>query len=72
MVKMLLKMNDCHQVATTNKGTVLEVGLGMAISATAIQIYKPEKHYIIEFNHKVVENCSQFLKDHPRGVKYHY
>lgn len=58
-------MSKLAEVASTNQGTVLEVGLGMAISATAIQSYNPDKHYIIEFNHQVVENCSQFLKDHP-------
>ncbi len=39
-------------------GTVLEVGLGMAISATAIQRYEPGRHLIVELNQQVcfVEN----------------
>ena len=58
-------MGKLAQVATSNKGIVLEVGLGMAISATAIQKYNPEKHFIIEFNQQVIASAGDFLKAHP-------
>ncbi len=47
-------------------GDVLEIGFGLAYSATAIQSYKDvKKHTIIECSPEVWEKVEEFKKEHP-------
>ncbi|XP_075264042.1 guanidinoacetate N-methyltransferase B-like, partial [Convolutriloba macropyga] len=58
-------MEKLAQTACRNGGVVLEVGLGMAISAAAIQKCNPSKHIIIELNQRVIEEQKAFISSHP-------
>ena len=53
-------MNKLAKIATSNGGRVLEVGFGMAISATAIQKYDIKEHVIIECNGEVYKKLEKF------------
>jgi len=55
-------MASLAKVATSNNGIVLEVGFGMAISATFVQNYPIDKHIIIEGNQTVFERLKKFAK----------
>jgi guanidinoacetate N-methyltransferase len=58
-------MHELARVSMLNGGTVLEVGLGMHISAEGIQKYNPTKHFIIELNQAVIDQAAEFLAAHP-------
>jgi len=58
-------MGELAKVATSNGGRVLEVGFGMAISATAVQSHKPKEHIIMEANGDVFKRLQQFQKENP-------
>jgi len=46
-------------------GDVLEIGFGMAYSATQIQKYKPKSHTIIECNPAVIEEAKKWAEGYP-------
>ena len=46
-------------------GDVLEIGFGMAYSATQIQKYKPKSHTIIECNPTVIEKAKKWAEGYP-------
>ncbi|CAE6967797.1 GATM [Symbiodinium natans] len=55
-------MGKLAEVATRNGGRVVEVGFGMAISATAVQSYPIEEHIILEANSDVFKRLEEFAK----------
>ena len=55
-------MRELAYIATQNRGTVLEVGFGMGISAAFIQKYPIDKHIIIEANKEVANKARHFAK----------
>ena len=63
-------MGSLAAIATRNGGRVLEVGFGMALSATAIQSYESvTEHCIMEANADVFEKLQKFAETAPRPVK---
>merc|ERR1719164_156499 len=50
------------EIATSKGGRVLELGFGMAISATAIQTHTIAEHHIIEANNQQVERAKEWAK----------
>ena len=61
-------MGKLAEVATRNGGRVLEVGFGMAISATAIQSYPIDEHIIMEANGDVFKRLKEFADGAPSKV----
>lgn len=61
-------MKRLAKIATSQGGTVLEVGFGMGISAHFIQREKIRRHIIIEVNHEVAERARTFAKRAKRPV----
>ena len=55
-------MKMLASIVTKKGGKILEVGLGLGISAKFIQKYKPEKHIIIEAHPKVVKFGKKLFK----------
>ena len=53
-------MHKLAEIATSQGGRVLEVGFGMAISATEVQRFHIEEHVIIEANGNVYKNLEKF------------
>ncbi len=53
-------MYKIAEVATSRGGRVLEVGFGMAFSATAVQSFDIEEHVIIECNEEVYMSLEKF------------
>ncbi len=46
------------------QGNVLEIGFGMAYSATQIQKYKPKSYTIVECDPVVIKKCKEWAKDY--------
>lgn len=62
-------MKDLAEIATRNKGVVLELGFGMGISANYIQEHEIEKHIIVEANADVFKRLVEFAKTSPYKVE---
>lgn len=58
-------MRMLAQVAASGRGTVLEVGFGMGISAGYIQSAGVDRHIIIEANRDVYRKLEAFAAEHP-------
>lgn len=59
-------MGELARIATRKGGRVLEVGFGMAISATAIQQYDHTEHIIMEANGDVFKRLEAFKGTYPK------
>jgi amino acid adenylation domain-containing protein len=58
-------MDAMAKVVTESHGDVLELGFGMALSATSIQKYGARSHTIIEANDEVVQRFHEWKKQFP-------
>jgi amino acid adenylation domain-containing protein len=58
-------MDAMAKVVTEAHGDVLELGFGMALSATCIQRYGVRSHTIIEANDEVVQRFHEWKKQYP-------
>jgi guanidinoacetate N-methyltransferase len=56
-------MKRLAEIATSNGGTVLELGYGLGISAKQIQSHKINSHYIVECHPDVIARCVKDLHD---------
>ena len=61
-------MHKLASVAASKGGTVLEIGFGLAISATKIQSHNIKEHFIIECNHEVFAKLEKWAKVAPHPV----
>lgn len=55
-------MKELAKIATSNGGTILELGFGMGISAKFIQKEKIKRHIVIEANGEVAKQAKIFAK----------
>lgn len=62
-------MKQLAEIATSKGGVILELGFGMAISASFIQRANITKHIIVEANHQVAEKARKFGKKATRPVE---
>lgn len=51
------------ELVSANKGSILEIGFGLGISATKIQSYDIEKHVIIEKREEIYKLAEEWAKD---------
>ena len=58
-------MSALAEIATESHGDVLEVGFGMAISATEIQLRGARSHTIVECNHDVIAEFEKWRTRYP-------
>lgn len=56
-------MDKLAEIATSQSGTVLELGYGMGLSAQAIQARGIDTHFIIECHPDVVKKCIEDFRD---------
>lgn len=61
-------MQELARIAASKGGRVLEIGFGMAISATYLHQYPLEEHLIIEANKDVFEKINSFAQTVPHKV----
>jgi len=61
-------MNKLAEVSCRKGGRVVEVGFGMAISATAIQAFPIDEHIILEANGDVFKRLEEFADGAPSKV----
>ena len=61
-------MGKLAEVATRKGGRVVEVGFGMAISATAVQSHPIDEHIIMEANGDVFKRLEEFAAGAPSKV----
>lgn len=59
-------MKKLATIATSNKGTILELGYGLGLSAKAIQSKEISSHYIIECHPDVIAKC---IKDFHTAIR---
>jgi guanidinoacetate N-methyltransferase len=59
-------MGELAKIATSKGGRVLEVGFGMAISATAVQSFPHDEHIIMEANKDVFKTLEEFKIKYPK------
>jgi guanidinoacetate N-methyltransferase len=62
-------MEQLAKVATSNGGTVLELGYGMGISANYIQEHVINKHIVVEANAEVFNKLKEFSQTSEREVE---
>lgn len=55
-------MHRLAEIATSRGGKVLELGFGMAISASAIQSHSIQEHWVIEANKDVAKRAAEWAK----------
>eukprot|EP01059_Diplonema_ambulator_P007801 TRINITY_DN172_c1_g1_i1.p1 TRINITY_DN172_c1_g1~~TRINITY_DN172_c1_g1_i1.p1 ORF type:complete len:246 (+),score=83.00 TRINITY_DN172_c1_g1_i1:54-791(+) len=60
--------DEIAKIACRNGGKVLEVGFGMALSATAIQGQDIEEHFIIEASEAVFKKLEEWAAKQPHKV----
>jgi amino acid adenylation domain-containing protein len=58
-------MREMAKIVTETHGNVLEVGFGMAISATYIQEFGANSYTVIECNDEVIKNFHNWKKQYP-------
>ena len=61
-------MHKLASIAASKGGTVLEIGFGLAISATKIQSHNIKEHFIIECNDQVFAKLEKWAKVAPQPV----
>lgn len=64
-------MKKLAEVATSKKGTILEVGFGLGLSAKAIQAKDIKTHYVIECHPEVIKKCENDFKKAIRNGRLH-
>lgn len=62
-------MHKLASIAAGNGGRVLEIGFGLAISATEIQTYNISEHVIVECNEEVFSELEKWSTTVPHPVK---
>jgi len=57
------------EIVTLNNGIILEVGFGLGISSSYIQMHEIDKHIIIEANKDVFEKAKKFARKIKHKIK---